>query len=143
MEGRKKGEAQAFGNAIRAVAEMGEIHGDVLAFICREYYNTFKRRGQDRRGNLHNSSYIFKFGFVGEYGRTPKRNFLKEVPLWTLFKNFQKGIHYQCFLKVFGVLRTFLQKGSKPPEAVLPLPYKLQFTTPSQFCQTLFLDFPV
>jgi hypothetical protein len=32
----------------------------------------------------------FKFGFVGEYVRTPKRNFLKEVPLWTLFKNFKK-----------------------------------------------------
>ena len=31
------------------------------------------------------------------------------------------------FLKVFGVLRTFLQKGSKPPEAVPPFPYKLQF----------------
>jgi hypothetical protein len=31
---------------------------------------------------------IFKFGFVGEYGRTPKRNFLEEVPLWTLFKKF-------------------------------------------------------
>ena len=26
------------------------------------------------------------------------------------------------FLKVFGVLRTFLQKGSKPPEAVLLVP---------------------
>ena len=34
------------------------------------------------------------------------------------------------FLKVFGVLRTFLQKGSKPPEAVPPFPYKLQFSYP-------------
>ena len=34
---------------------------------------------------------------------------------------------YICFLKVFGVLRTFLQKGSKPPEAVPPFPYKPQF----------------
>ena len=40
---------------------------------------------------------VFKFGFVGEYGRTPKRNFLKEVPLWTLLKNFQKGLFINVF----------------------------------------------
>jgi hypothetical protein len=39
----------------------------------------------------------FKFGFIGEYGRTPKRNFLKEVPLWTLLKNFQKGLFINVF----------------------------------------------
>ena len=59
--------------------------------------------------------------------RTPKRNFLKEVPLWTLFKNFQKGLFNNDFLKVLGVLRTLFQKGSKPPEAALPLSSKPKF----------------
>ncbi len=69
-------------------------------------------------------SHIWGYRGAGEResGGTPKRNFLKEVPLWTLFKNFKKGL----FIKVFGVLRTFFQKGSKPPEAAPPLPY-MQF----------------
>ena len=41
--------------------------------------------------------------------------------------HYQISWHIYAFLKVFGVLRTFLQKGSKPPEAVPPFPYKLQF----------------
>ena len=32
--------------------------------------------------------------------------------------HYQFSWHIYAFLKVFGVLRTFLQKGSKPPEAV-------------------------
>jgi hypothetical protein len=36
--------------------------------------------------------------------------------------HYQISWHIYAFLKVFGVLRTFLQKGSKPPEAVLLVP---------------------
>ena len=47
--------------------------------------------------------------------------------------HYQFSWHIYAFLKVFGVLRTFLQKGSKPPEAVPPFPYKLQFSLPNKF----------
>jgi hypothetical protein len=32
--------------------------------------------------------YSLQIAVCGGARRTPKRNFLKEVPLWTLFKNF-------------------------------------------------------
>ena len=72
---------------------------------------------------------FFKFGFGGERGRTPKRNFLKEVPLWTLFKNFPKSIIYQCFLKVFEIPKNFFQKVLWWGAGATPLPDKLQFPT--------------
>ena len=43
--------------------------------------------------------------------------------------HYQFSWHIYAFLKVFGVLRTFLQKGSKPPEAGPPFPYKPQFSS--------------
>jgi hypothetical protein len=68
----------------------------------------------------------FKFGFVSgmhipftnqihQWGRGP----MGVSPMLPTIKSL--GIS-MLFLKVFGVLRTFLQKGSKPPEAVLLVP---------------------
>ena len=56
------GEAQALGDVIRAVAEMGEVHGIDLAFSCRGYYTTSWERGQGWRGILHNSSLFSNLG---------------------------------------------------------------------------------
>ncbi len=52
---------------------------------------------------------------------------LKRSSPRTPFKNFQKKMIYQCFLKVLGTLKPFFQKGFKPPEAALPLPCKPEF----------------
>ena len=63
-------------------------------------------------------------GFIGENakGKLLERSF----PLDTL-QELSKRYIYQCFLKVFGILKPFFQKGFKPPETALPLLDKSKF----------------
>ena len=88
-------------------------------------------------GNLHDKMYLFSRSFkllfngggralhAEQARRHSLKPFLKEG--FKNPKNFKKIIFDNAFLKVFGVLRTFFQKGSKPPEAVPRQPDKPKF----------------
>ena len=60
-------------------------------------------------------------------GENAKEELLERSSSLDSLQELSKGLFNNDFLKVLGVLRTLFQKGSKPPEAALPLPYKPKF----------------